>query len=90
VRAATAEATAEELGLPWSGEESLLDPATNVALGAAYLAEMKRDFGTWEAALAAYNLGPARLRDLVQQGKPATSPYAREILARKREFDAAP
>jgi soluble lytic murein transglycosylase-like protein len=90
VRAATAEATAEELGLPWSGEESLLDPATNVAPGAAYLAEMKRDFGTWEAALAAYNLGPARLRDLVQEGKPATSPYAREILARKREFDAAP
>lgn len=90
VRAATAEAVAEELGLVWRGEESLVDPATNVALGAGYLAQMQDDFGTWEAALAAYNLGPARLRDLLREGKPATSPYAREVLARFREFEAAP
>ena len=87
VRPPTGEATARDHRIDWRGEESLLDPATNTALGAAYLVRMKERFGTWEAALAAYNLGPARLRQLIAKGLPATSPYAREILARKRKLE---
>jgi hypothetical protein len=86
VRAATGEAVARQAGWTWRGERTLLDSAANVRIAAAYLADLHSRFGSWEAALTAYNLGPARLRRLVRSGKPATSPYARAILQRKRRL----
>jgi soluble lytic murein transglycosylase-like protein len=37
--------------------EDLFDPATNLDVGASYLARQYRRFGSWDAALAAYNGG---------------------------------
>jgi soluble lytic murein transglycosylase-like protein len=39
--------------------DDLFDPATNLDVGASYLARQYRRFGSWDAALAAYNGGPA-------------------------------
>jgi soluble lytic murein transglycosylase-like protein len=86
VRAATGEAVAKRAGWTWRGERTLLDGAANVRLAAAYLADLHGRFHSWEAALTAYNLGPARLRELVRSGKPATSPYARAVLRRKQRL----
>jgi soluble lytic murein transglycosylase-like protein len=47
--------TAGDLGVdPW-------DPAENLLGGAFYLAEQRARFGSWPAALAAYNWGPANV-----------------------------
>jgi soluble lytic murein transglycosylase len=55
----TAAREAKELGLPRPDAEALLDPATNLRLGARYLARLLARFGGEEAfALAAYNAGP--------------------------------
>ena len=54
----TGAATAKRLGIPWSGAESLFDPATNVRLGTAYLREMKDKYTLPYVAIAAYNAGP--------------------------------
>lgn len=58
----TGERTAKRLGLPWRGTASLLEPATNITLGTAYLAEMAARFdgSPWLAA-AAYNAGPGKV-----------------------------
>lgn len=88
IRAATAEAMARRLDIPWRGERSLLDPAVNAQLGAAYLARLHRRFGTWEAALAAYNLGPTRFAERIARGHPPSSSYARAILNRHRDLAA--
>jgi len=56
---ATARQVAESLALPPPGESALLQPTTNIRLGAAYLGQLLRHFGGNVAyAVAAYNAGP--------------------------------
>ena len=59
--APTARAVGQKLGLSISGKEDILQPATNVQLGSAYLREMLGIFkGNYAQATAAYNAGPGR------------------------------
>jgi soluble lytic murein transglycosylase len=56
----TAREVAATLKLPAVGEQTLLDPAANIRLGAAYLSQLLKRFGGNTAfAVAAYNAGPA-------------------------------
>jgi len=55
----TARAVADRNGLSYPGPRALRDPAVNVALGVAHLAELEQRFsGDWVAVAAAYNAGP--------------------------------
>ncbi len=50
-------------GFPRRGD--LLDPERNLTLGAAHLVQLRRAFGgSWTAALAAYNSGERRVREV--------------------------
>jgi soluble lytic murein transglycosylase len=52
--------TAQRLGRPWLGGDSLYEPSTNLALGTAYLRQMLDRFGGLPyLAIAAYNAGPS-------------------------------
>jgi soluble lytic murein transglycosylase-like protein len=77
------------IGVHWTGPESLNDPATNVRIGAAYLAEMKEEFGPWPEALAAYHSGPTRIRRIEKSGGKIPSGYASSVLARHRRIHEA-
>lgn len=63
----TARDLARARGEALPGRMDLIDPARNIALGSAYLAQMNRRFGHVALATAAYNAGPAR----VEQWRPA-------------------
>lgn len=55
---------AERIGLHNADPEALLDPPTNLQLGAAYLKSMLQHFeGSEPRATAAYNAGPERVDD---------------------------
>lgn len=57
----TAKTVGSKLGLTIRGKEDILQPATNVQLGSAYLSEMLGTFkGNYAQASAAYNAGPGR------------------------------
>ena len=54
----------------------LQNASTNLSVGFAYLAKMKRRFGTWKKALMAYNDGPTD----VARGSRYSEPYADEVM----------
>ena len=59
---ATGRAVAREIGLPYSGLQTLTNPASNIRLGTSYLGQMAERFGgNAVLATAAYNAGPHRV-----------------------------
>ena len=59
---ATGRAVAREIRLPYSGLQTLTDPASNIRLGTSYLGQMAERYGgNAVLATAAYNAGPHRV-----------------------------
>lgn len=68
----------------WHPNVNPLDPSAAINYAANYLASLKRQFGSWQLALQAYNWGPGNLKKYLTQGGslPAeTSNYSSQILA---------
>ncbi|MFO2465173.1 transglycosylase SLT domain-containing protein [Pseudomonas sp. 15FMM2] len=60
---ATAKETARKFSIPLASPRQVLDPDTNIRLGAAYLSQVHSQFnGNRVLASAAYNAGPGRVR----------------------------
>jgi soluble lytic murein transglycosylase len=59
---ATARPMAEHRGLAFASGELLDDPGANLEIGTAFLAGLLREFKDPRLAVAAYNAGPARVR----------------------------
>ena len=60
---ATAKETARKFGIPLASQQQVLNPDTNIQLGAAYLSQVHGQFnGNRVLASAAYNAGPGRVR----------------------------
>ncbi len=77
---ATGEEIARELGLAWSGPQTLFDPITNVRVGVAYLRQLSDRYGSLPVALAAYNWGPARVDRRLRRGTPVPTRFAQLVL----------
>src|SRR5690554_1982658 len=54
----TGAAVARRNGIPYGGANSLYDPATNIRIGTAYMAQRRDQYGYPYIASAAYNAGP--------------------------------
>jgi soluble lytic murein transglycosylase len=67
----TARPMAQARRLDMNNRDFLDDPATNLELGSAYLGRLVRDFGDARLAAAAYNAGPARVREWLEPRRPA-------------------
>ncbi|HYB10600.1 MAG TPA: lytic transglycosylase domain-containing protein [Alphaproteobacteria bacterium] len=72
---ATARKTASGLGLRYASNRLTDDPDYNVQVGSAYLTQLLDDFGgSYALALAAYNAGPARVREWMRDNGDPRSP----------------
>jgi soluble lytic murein transglycosylase len=64
----TAKLIAKQYGLPYVPEKLTGDPAYNVRLGSAHLGDLIQEFGgSYILTLAAYNAGPRRSREWVEE-----------------------
>lgn len=59
----------------------LHDPRTNVALGLRYLRQLESQFSDRQTVLAAYNMGPTRVRRSLAERKPLSRAYADRVLS---------
>ncbi len=86
-------ATARWLGGPARRslrDRALFDFELNVILGTGYLALLLAEFPSVEAALLAYNAGPAGARKLLASGlRPALAAYPRRVLEARRRLAEA-
>lgn len=65
---ATGKWIAEMNHLPWRGKKSLRDPASNIQLGAWYLAYLRNKFDSHARLyLAAYNMGQRNVQDALEK-----------------------
>ncbi len=80
LRPSTAEAVAEEIGLPWTGPALLFDPQANVQLGVAYLERLMARYGDIETVLAAYNWGPTHIAGRLRRGEALPVEYSSRVL----------
>lgn len=73
------------------GASNLFDPRQNIAAGARYLSELKRQFGELPLALAAYNAGEGAVQKYGGQIPPyaETMSYVPKVIARYRWYRAA-
>jgi soluble lytic murein transglycosylase-like protein len=78
--------TADQLGIPWLGRKSLLDPVTNVRLGTGYLASMDQLFDGLPLALAAYNVGPGCVQKTLARGRKPGLAFANRVLSRRDDL----
>ncbi len=82
IRPFVAADVAKRHNIPWQGSKTLLDPAANVQIGACYLGEMLEMHGDPGLAIAAYNMGPYRVRRLVARGQNPRPAYLISVLKR--------
>lgn len=67
---------------PDIGEAGALDPAKAIPYAAKFMSQLKKQFGTWEIALAAYNWGPGNVARTASINWPQeTKKYVKEITA---------
>lgn len=66
---------------PEMTEEQLYDPATNLRIGLRYLHDLLAVYGDTKLALLAYNRGPSRLKELLDQGRDPGNGYAKKIMS---------
>lgn len=85
---ATGRAMAEASRLPWEGVRTLTRPVTNIKLGLRYLSQLEQKLQDPLVALAAYNMGPARVARIGRK-RARNARYVRRILSRYHDFLAS-
>jgi soluble lytic murein transglycosylase len=79
IRFATAKEIADELNLTLNDAESLYEPYLNIKIGTHYLVKMIKRFKDLELALAAYNIGPTAVRELINNKKSIPDRYSKKV-----------
>ena len=82
----TAQAVAQEIGLQSYDRRTLLhDPYFNLRLGIYDLAQLIRRFNNLELALAAYNIGPSRLDQILASKESVPTGFSRKVMRHYRQ-----
>jgi len=77
----TAEWISPKLKVQYNGASSLHNPEYNVKLGVHYLSMMEDKFGDLDKAIVAYNKGPRKLKDDLDQGLETNSNFLEKVKA---------
>ena len=75
-----AKSLAQELGIEWSGDQTLFNPYLNIRMGIYYLSQLILDFKDIGVALTAYNYGPTYVKGLIERKERIPHDYYRKFI----------
>jgi len=75
-----AESLANELGIEWSGDQTLFNPYLNIKMGIYYFTQLYKDFNDIRLALVAYNCGPTYIKGLMERKEGIPLNYYRKFV----------
>lgn len=75
-----AKSLAQELGIEWSGDQTLFNPYLNIRIGIYYLSQLILDFKDIGVALTAYNYGPTYVKGLIERKERIPHDYYRKFI----------
>jgi len=75
-----AESLANELGIEWSGDQTLFNPYLNIKMGIYYFTQLYKDFNDIRLALVAYNCGPTYIKGLMERKEAIPLNYYRKFV----------
>ncbi len=75
-----AESLANELGIEWSGDQTLFNTYLNIKIGIYYLTQLYKDFNDIRLALVAYNCGPTYIKGLMERKEGIPLNYYRKFV----------
>src|SRR4030066_1293492 len=75
-----AESLANELGIEWSGDQTLCNPYLNIKMGIYYFTQLYKDFNDIRLALVAYNCGPTYIKGLMERKEGIPLNYYRKFV----------
>lgn len=81
----TARDVARRAGVRWNGAQTLTEPDASITIGLRYLVELEEQFNDPYRAVAAYNLGPARVARM-SSGRARHTQYVRKVLSRYEQL----
>lgn len=71
---------APKTGVPWQGTPTLMEPESNIKLGAYYLFAQILKYKDIKKALVAYNMGETRLRGYMREHRQLPRQYYEKVL----------
>ncbi len=80
IKPSLAKYIAKDVGVSYSGRESLSEPEKNIKLGVYHLSRLMDDFKDMGTALHAYNTGPAKLKGRLFRDKEPKNRFAKHVL----------
>jgi soluble lytic murein transglycosylase len=84
VKPSLAKFIAKDAGIEWNGSKTLDTPKENIRLGVHFLSGLLKDFETVHMALSAYNVGPARLKEIDPPRSRQPRGFSKQVLTEYR------
>jgi soluble lytic murein transglycosylase len=75
VKPSLAKFIAQDLGIRWDGHNTLDKPDTNLKIGICFFSRLIKDFENINLALKAYNIGPSKVKELLENNTKPTSGF---------------
>lgn len=70
----------------WHPNVNPLDPVASIRYAGQFLATLKRQFGTWDKALAAYNTGAGNLQKAIARASGIRTDWITEVANETRSY----
>ncbi|HPP06865.1 MAG TPA: lytic transglycosylase domain-containing protein [Syntrophorhabdaceae bacterium] len=80
IKPSLAKFIARQAGVHWNGKGTLDEPEKNIRIGTFFFSKLLEDFDNVHLALNAYNMGPTRLKSILNEKNKYNGSFSRQVI----------